>query len=162
MELDREARKRARHKKTKIQDEAIDSVLANQKDEPVHSYSEDTKTLWRSGVVVRNDKNVGVEALQRAKELLDSVKGVTLSKSKTLVGANDDWFRDNKQGVEQMIEQRICVITKRSGQQEEMPAPPMPVVMESHVPDAGGDDDFYNYRPDIDDDEPDYIPKSER
>lgn len=157
MALDREVREKARHK-TK----AVDYVLANQKDEPVHSYSEGTKTLWRSGVVVRNDKNVGHEAMQRARELLDSVNGATLSKTKTLVGTNDDWFKENYQGVEQMIGERICVITKRSGKQEEMPAPPMPVVMESVVPDAGGDDDFYNYHPEIDDDEPDYIPKSER
>ncbi len=161
MTLDREARDKAR-KKTDIQYEAIDSVLANQKDEPVHSYSDGVKTLHRSGVVVRNDKNVGVEAMQRAKELLNSSSGPTLSRPKTLAGANDDWFRDNKQSVEQLIEQRVCVITKRSGGQEIQPAPPMPVVMESLAPDVVSDDDFYNYRPVIDDDEPDYIPKSER
>jgi len=157
MAINREVREKAR-KKTKIQYEAVDSVLANQKDEPVHSYSEDTKTLWRYGVVVRNDKNIGHEAMQRARELLNSVNGVTLSRPKTLIGANDDWFKENYQGVEQMIGERISVITKRSGKQEEQSAPVMPVVMESAVP----DDAFYNYHPEIDEGAEVYVPKSER
>jgi len=161
MAIDREARERAR-KKTKIQYEAIDCALSNQKDEPVHSYSDGVKTLHRSGVVVRNDKNVGVDAMQRARDLLNSSSGPTLSRPKTLIGANDDWFRDNKKGVEQLIEQRVCVITKRTGKQKEMPAPVIPVVMVNPIPDAGGDDDFYNYRPVIDDDAEEYIPLSER
>ena len=161
MAIDREARDKAR-KKTKIQYEAIDCVLSSQKDEPVHSYSDGVKTLHRSGVVSRNDKNVGVEAMQRAKELLNGGNDAKLSRPKTLVGANDDWFRDNKQSVEQMIEQRVCVITKRTGGQQEMPAPVIPVVMSNPIPDAGGDDDFYNYRPEVDDDAEEYIPLSER
>jgi len=161
MAINREARDKAR-KKTEIQYEAIDSVLVNQKDEPVHSHSDGVKTLHRSGVVVRNDKNVGVEAMQRAKELLNGGSDAKLSRPKTLIGANDDWFRDNKQSVEQMIEQRVCVIIKRTGKQEEMPAPVIPVVMVNPIPDVVSDDDFYNYRPEVYDDEPDYVPISER
>ena len=75
MEINRAQREAARHKKTG----ALDSSVEHQKDEPVHSYSDDNKTLWRSGVVVRNDKNVGHEAMQRARELLNSVNGPILS-----------------------------------------------------------------------------------
>lgn len=165
MAINREVREKARHK-TK----AVDSVLANQPDEPVHSYSEDTKTLWRSGVVVRNDKNIGHDAMQRARELLNSVNGVALSRPKTLVGANDDWFKENYQGVERMIGERISIQTPQARCDENERMQSLMnygySVSELSIDESGSikqtNVDFEHYHPEIDDDEPDYVPKSER
>lgn len=145
MKLDKAQRAADRHKKT----EALDSFVETQKDEPVHSYSDGNKTLWRSGVVVRNDKNVGHEAMQRARELLNNVSDVILSRPRTATGTNDTWFKNNQHSVERQIGERISVDKNPQVQREEIP------VFEE-IP-------IEHYRPVVvDDDAEIYIPKSER
>ena len=144
MKINKTQRAAARHKKT----EAVDSFVESQKDEPVHSYSDNNKTLYRSGVVVRNDKNVGHEAMQRARELLNSVNGPILSRPRALIGTNDTWFKNNQLSVEQQIGERISVGMTPQAKRDESP------VFEQ-IP-------IEHYQPPIDDDEPDYVPKSER
>lgn len=144
MSLDKAQRAADRHKKT----EALDSFVETQKDEPVHSYSDGNKTLWRSGVVVRNDKNVGHEAMQRARELLNNVSDVILSRPRTATGTNDTWFKNNQLSVEQQIGERISVDKNPQVQRDEAP------VFEE-IP-------IEHYRPVVDDDAEVYIPKSER
>lgn len=139
MEINRAQRDAARHKKT----EAVDSFVEHQKDEPVHSYSGSNKTLYRSGVVVRNDKKVGHEAMQRARELLSSVNGTILSKPRTLIGTNDTWFKNHQLSVERQIGERISVDKNPQVQREEMPD------NARFIPIVDGDAEFY-------------VPKSER
>jgi hypothetical protein len=151
MKIDKTARAAARHKKT----EAVDSYVATQKYDQVHSHSDGIKTVSRSGVVTRNDKNVGHEAMQRARDAINSVESVTFTDNRAKVGTNDVWFEENKTSVEQQIMQRIDVGENPQVQREvsrryeQNPAPLLP-------------DDFDNYRPVVDDDAEIYIPKSER
>lgn len=148
MELNRAQRAAARHKKT----EAVDCVLEQQEDVPVHSYSDSNKTLYRSGVVVRNDKNVGHDAMQRARELLDGVSsdiGITTSGlQRPVVGTNDNWFKKHQLSVEQQIGERINVHKTPQVHREESPA-------FEHMP-------VEHYQPQIADDAEEYIPMSER
>lgn len=143
MEIDRAQRAAARHKKT----EAVESILSTQKDEAVHSHQEGNKTLWRSGVVVRNDRNVGHEAMQRARELLNSVNGPILSKQRTAIGTNDTWFEEHKFSVEQQIGEEINVQAPHLQRDKKPEFKHMPVE---------------HYQPPVDDDAEIYIPISER
>lgn len=147
MKIDKAQRAAARHKKT----EAIDSFVESQKDEPVHSYPGDNKTLWRSGVVVRNDKNVGHDALQRARDLINSVEAQILTRPKTKTGTNDVWFKNNQSSVEQQIGEKIQLhrnVQTPQPQRDESPA-------FEHMP-------VEHYQPQIDDDAEIYVPLSER
>ena len=163
MKIDKAARAAARHKKI----EAVDSYVAVQKDDPVHSHSDGIKTVSRSGVVARNDKNVGHEAMQRAREAIERVESVTFQDNRAKVGTNDDWFEMNKVSVEQQIRQRLDV--HKAKQVTDLLGGTWATEKEILFTDTSkgeltyaGDADFDNYRPVVDDDEPDYIPKSER
>ncbi len=142
MKINKAQRAAARHKKSK----AVDSFVEAQKDEPVHSYSDSNKTLYRSGVVVRNDKNVGHDAIQRARDLINSVEAQTLTRPKTKTGTNDVWFKNNQSSVEQQIGEKIQLhrnVQTPQVQREEMP-------------------DNARFIPVVDDDAEVYIPVSER
>lgn len=144
MKIDKAMRAAARHKKT----EAVDSFVEHQKDEPIHSYSDSNKTLYRSGVVIRNDKNVGHDAMQRARELLNKQPAVIIAKPKTATGTNDNWFKKHQLSVEQQIGERINVHKTPQAQRDESPA-------FEHMP-------VEHCQPQIDDDAEEYIPMSER
>lgn len=151
MKIDKAKRDAARHKKT----EAVDSYVATQKDDPVHSHSDGIKTVSRSGVVARNDKNVGHEAMKRAREAIERVESVTFQDNRAKTGTNDDWFEMNKVSVEQQIKERINVKNSRVQQVEIQPTP----TCKSNIVESI---DFENYRPVVDDDATDYIPLNRR
>lgn len=162
MKIDKAQRAADRHKKT----EALDSFVETQKDEPVHSYSDGNKTLWRSGVVVRNDKNVGHEAMQRAREVISKAPEAKIERPKTERLADREWFEKNRAKVErairapfrldkkQLVGGDIEIQNKRD--QPTAPRNPSDDLASYYAMDMG------SYRPPIDDDEPDYVPKSER
>jgi hypothetical protein len=159
MKIDKTARAAARHKKT----EAVDSYVAVQKDDPVHSHSDGIKTVSRSGVVGRNDKNVGHEAMQRARDAINRVESVTFADNRAKVGTNDVWFEENKSSVEQQIMQRIDVIPSNFRPTNERLTEIADIGAELLVNASGQDlTDFDNYRPVVDDDAEIYVPKSER
>ena len=151
MKINKSQRAAARHKKT----EAVDLFLEHQKDGPVHSYSDNNKTLHRSGVVVRNDKNVGHEAMQRARDLINTIGDTIITNPRTATGTNDTWFKTHQLSVEQQIGERISVDKNPQVQREEF----QPSEQNSPIQEA---DNFLNYRPQVDDDAEIYIPKSER
>lgn len=161
MKIDKHQRAAARHKKT----EAVDSILNTQKDEPVHSHQEDNKTLWRSGVVVRNDKNVGHDALQRARGVIESVASTKKERIKTVRLAGREWFEKNRAGVERTIGESIR-LDKR-----QFLGKGMEIENKQENPQYPRDDlsgyqnmdmDMDQYRPQIDDDAEVYVPMSER
>lgn len=159
MDLDKAKREAARHKKT----EAVDSYVAVQKDDPVHSHSDGIKTVSRSGVVARNDKNVGHEAMQRARDVISSVEAVTFADCRAKVGTNDVWFEEHQVSVEQQIKQRLELnrITHSTRVRMLIPNDDSKPI-EFDYPPSDTDIDFDNYRPVVDDDAPDYVPMSER
>lgn len=151
MEIDRAKRDSARHKKT----EAVDSFVAAQKDEVVHSHQDGIKTVTRAGVVIRNDKNVGHEAMKRARGIIDSVESVTFVDNRAKTGTNDEWFKTNQKSVENQIKQYINVGENPQVQRDEKPAQIQPVEVYQDV-------NFDNYRPVVDDNAAEYVPLSER
>ena len=155
MKINKTQRAAARHKKT----EAVDSFLEHQKDGPVHSYPGSNKTLHRSGVVVRNDKSVGHEAMQRARETIDKVSSSKIERPASERLADRAWFEKNRAGVERVIGEKIR-LDKRQILGKGMPTK-NPQVQREEMP---GNARFIpdHYQPPVDDDEPDYVPLSER
>lgn len=162
MDLNRAQRDAARHKKT----EAVDSILSTQKDEPVHSHQDSNKTLYRSGVVVRNDKNIGHDAIQRAREAIERVASTKKVRIKTPRLADREWFEKNRASIERTIKAPFRLDKRQSlgGDIEIVNKREQPT-----APRDGGDDlasyyemDLGSYQPHIADDEPDYVPLSER
>ena len=145
----------ARHKKT----EAVDSFLEHQKDGPVHSYSDNNKTLHRSGVVVRNDKSVGHEAMQRARETIDKVSSSKIERPASERLADRAWFEKNRAGVERVIGEKIR-LDKRQILGKGMPTK-NPQVQREEL-NGYHNMDMEQYRPVVDDDAEIYVPKSER
>jgi hypothetical protein len=158
MKIDKPARAAARHKKT----EAVDSYVATQKYDPVHSHSDGIKTVSRSGVVARNDKNVGHEAMQRAREAIERVESVTFTDSRAKTGTNDEWFKTNQESVEQQIMQRIELSKRTNATQVTVFIPNDSDQSPVFYYGQGEAMPIEHYRPVVDDDAEIYIPKSER